>query len=50
MGIKVGVKVEVKVGVKMDSTFVYNIVAKCIVPLTKVHRTFLILFFSIIVT
>ena len=44
------VKVGVKVGVKMDSTFVYNIVAKCIVPLTKVYRTFLILYFSIIVT
>ena len=32
MEVKVEVKVEVKMEVKMDNTFVYNTVAKCIVP------------------
>lgn len=35
------VKVGVKVGVKMDSTFVYNIVAKCICPFDESLQDFL---------
>ena len=32
---------EVKVEVKMDNTFVYNIVAKCIVPFDESPQDFL---------